>query len=358
MSSPKNLLGQWFPHASKPFIANAPMLGTANSTLSAAVTAASGFGFIGGGYDFSPESKQMSALSNELAATRKLLGLADKPNEPVSIGVGFITFHPSALPHFINVLKPILQQHKPAAVWLFAPAETNPGTHASIIPTLKDFSEQWNMKVFVQVGTVSAARSAVLEGADVIIAQGVDAGGHQWTQGCGIVSLVPEIRDLLTSEFEGKEVVLLAAGGIMDGRGVAAALALGADGVVMGTRFITARESPAPETTKKVLLEARDGGATTIKSTVHDDVQGTGFWPVLYDGRAVMGESYRDHLEGVSLEDNVGKFKAAAKLGDASRRTVWAGTGVGLAREELSARDIIEGAQKLARKVAGGLQKL
>jgi len=287
-----------------------------------------------------------------------MLGLADKPDLPVPVGVGFITFHPSTLPHFINSLKSILPQHKPAVVWLFAPAETKPGTHASIIPGLKDLGRSWNIKVFVQVGSVSAARSAVLEGADVIVAQGVDAGGHQWTQGCGIVSLVPEIRDLLTSEFGGKEVALLAAGGIMDGRGVAAALALGADGVVMGTRFITARESPAPETTKKVLLEASDGGATTVKSTVHDDVQGTGFWPVLYDGRAVIGESYRDHLGGTSKEENVGKFKAAAKVGDASRKTVWAGTGVGLAREEMSAREIIEGAQKLARKVAGGLQKL
>jgi len=71
-----------------------------------------------------------------------------------------------------------------------------------------------------------------------------------------------------------------------------------------------------------------------------------------------MGESYRDHLGGVSLEGNVGKFKAAAKAGDTSKRTVWEGTGVGLAREEMSASDIVEGAQKLARKVAGGLQKL
>lgn len=81
--------------------------------------------------------------------------------------------------------------------------------------------------VFVQVGNVAAAREAVLDGADVLVTQGVDAGGHQFRQGAGIVSFVPEVRTMLEKEFGDKDISIVAAGGIADGRGVAGALALG-----------------------------------------------------------------------------------------------------------------------------------
>lgn len=90
--------------------------------------------------------------------------------------------------------------------------------------------------MFVQVGSVAAARDAVIAGADVIVAQGVDAGGHQWAQGAGVISLVPETRNLLGKEFPDREVGLVAAGGIADGSAVVAALALGAEAAVMGTK--------------------------------------------------------------------------------------------------------------------------
>ena len=67
----------------------------------------------------------------------------------------------------------------------------------------------------------------MLDGADVVVAQGGDAGGHQYANTSGLVSLVPEVRDMLDAEFPGRQVALLAAGGIADGRGVAAALTLG-----------------------------------------------------------------------------------------------------------------------------------
>jgi len=79
----------------------------------------------------------------------------------------------------------------------------------------------------VQVGTVGAARQAVKDGADVVVAQGVDAGGHQFASGAGVISLVPEVRTMLDTEFPDRDVALVAAGGIVDGRGVAAALTLG-----------------------------------------------------------------------------------------------------------------------------------
>lgn len=177
-------------------------------------------GFIGGGLDFSPHSRTMPALDSELARARALLALPAGATLP--LGVGFLTFKPA---NFLDAVAPALAAHRPAAVWLFAPAER--GHHARVIPALKAAGEPWGLRVFVMVGTVQAAREAVADGADVLVAQGTDAGGHQWARGASVVSLVPEIVDMLAAERVGREVPVVAAGGIVDGRGVAAALALG-----------------------------------------------------------------------------------------------------------------------------------
>lgn len=178
-----------------------------------------------GGYDFTPQSAQLRTLGSELAAARKALHLADRPLTPAPVGVGFILCHPSVA-RFEETALPLLLEHSPQAVWLFAPGPDpveGAEAQAGIIAALKGAG----FTVFVQVGTVDAARRAVGDGADVVVAQGVDAGGHQFARGAGVVSLVPEVRSMLDDEFGGREVALLAAGGIVDGRGVAAALALG-----------------------------------------------------------------------------------------------------------------------------------
>jgi len=81
--------------------------------------------------------------------------------------------------------------------------------------------------VFVQVGTLAAAKEAAMQGADVVVAQGGDAGGHQWKRGASVVGLVPEVMDMVDKQGIEKEVAVVAAGGIVDGRGVVAALGLG-----------------------------------------------------------------------------------------------------------------------------------
>lgn len=85
----------------------------------------------------------------------------------------------------------------------------------------------WDVKIFVQLGTVQAAGHAMAQGADVLVVQGVDAGGHQWAQGASLMSLLPEVRDLVARSARADEIAILAAGGIVDGRGCAAALGLG-----------------------------------------------------------------------------------------------------------------------------------
>ena len=177
-------------------------------------------GFIGGGFDFSNGSAQITALASELSRARSLLKLSS--HETLPIGVGFITFRPA---NFIQGIVPVLSEHRPAAVWLFAPATRD--QHAEIIPALKTAGITWGLKVFVQVGNLQSAREAVEDGADVLVVQGTDAGGHQWAKGTSIVSFLPEVVDMLDEDFKDSSISVIAAGGIMDGRGIAAALALG-----------------------------------------------------------------------------------------------------------------------------------
>lgn len=79
----------------------------------------------------------------------------------------------------------------------------------------------------MQVGNVAAAREALHDGADVLVAQGIDAGGHQFAAGAGIVSLVPEVKAMVEQEAKGREVAVVAAGGIANGSAVVSAIALG-----------------------------------------------------------------------------------------------------------------------------------
>jgi nitronate monooxygenase len=171
---------------------------------------------------FTATSPELAKLDASLEEARSHFD--DLPaGDPIPMGTGFITSHASTT-EFAKTALPILAKHRPAAVWLFAPdGDLKP--HPAIIKAVKGLDPA--PVVFVQVGNVAAAREAVKDGADVIVAQGVDAGGHQFRQGSGIVALVPEIRNLLDEEFAGQEIGLVAAGGIADGRGAAAALALG-----------------------------------------------------------------------------------------------------------------------------------
>jgi hypothetical protein len=182
-------------------------------------------GFVGGGFDFTPSGPQLTALEKEFTEARHLLGLnpisSGEADDTLPIGVGFLTFNAPTKPQ--AALIPLLRRHRPAAVWLFAPE--SPEQHVSLIASLKAASEPWGLKVFVQVGTIQSAMEAVQHGADVLVVQGSDAGGHQFAGNSSIITLLPEIHDLLKAI--GNEIPVLAAGGIMDGRGMAAALALG-----------------------------------------------------------------------------------------------------------------------------------
>jgi nitronate monooxygenase len=189
-------------------------------------------GFIQGGRAFKPESSDLPKLEVQLTETKSLLqdhspaaqggdsNNSDSSHGLLPVGVGFVLFSECAASHFGQTTVPILARHRPAAVWLFAPDPSRPETLGRVVDDLRSqrSSSGWDPRIVVQVGTVAAAREAASVGADVIVAQGVDAGGHGFVNAGSFVSLVPEIRDMLRAEFPDSEISVWAAGGIADGR--------------------------------------------------------------------------------------------------------------------------------------------
>ncbi|KAE8137717.1 hypothetical protein BDV38DRAFT_282652 [Aspergillus pseudotamarii] len=305
---------QIFPNTKSPYIANGPMHGYAYSRLASAVSSAGGYGFIAGGTDFRTGSPQLEQLQAELSTARSLLRIAS-PDEKLPIGNG--------------------SDHEPII---------------TAVHQLRE-KENWDVKVFVQVGTVQAAREAINYGADVLVVQGSDAGGHQWAQGASLISLIPEVKGLLHELDKTEEVRLLAAGGIVDARGMVAAMALGADGIVMGTRFIATVECAGPDVAKQKIISTTDGTSTTIKSRKHDVFNSTDFWPRQYDGRAIIGRSYEDFQSGVTDEEILKRHSEAMEKGEDDRTIIWAGTGIGSIKEVTTVKQLLNDARSEVRSI-------
>lgn len=214
----------------------APMALVSGGALASAVTGAGGLGMIGGGYG------DEAWLRRELAAAGNQ-----------RVGCGFITWSLAQQPHLLD----LALEHKPAAVMLSFgdPAPFAAKVKAAGIPLI------------CQVQTLSHACEALAAGADILVAQGTEAGGHGATR--GTIALVPAVVDLVSRNAP--EALVLAAGGLADGRGLAAALALGADGVLVGTRFYAAAESLAPDAVKRRITEI--GGDDTLRTSVFDIVR-------------------------------------------------------------------------------------
>jgi nitronate monooxygenase len=283
----------------------APMGSAAGGRLAAAVTNAGGLGLVGSGY------ASAETIRNELAEAGN-----------ARVGVGFITWalekNPSALDVALDA--------RPAAVMLSF------GDPAPFTGRIKDAG----CRIICQVQTLAQAKEAAAAGADIIIAQGRDAGGHSGTTR-GTMGLVPAVVDAVAP------IPVVAAGGIADGRGLAAALALGAAGVSMGTRFTASRESLWDQGMKAMALAA--GGDQTEQTRVFDVVRGAP-WPAIYPGRALRNAfSARWHGREEALAADWQAQETAylaTAPDDFATRVVWAGEGVDLVNDILSASEIIE----------------
>ena len=279
-------------------VVSAPMDGIAGGKLAAAVSSAGGLGLLGGGY-----SDDAAWFEREFAAAG---------NQP--IGCGFITWSLRATPQlFADVIA-----RKPKAIFLsFDDPE----------PFLSR-AKAAGIAVFCQLQTRADAERALDCGVDIIVAQGTEAGGHGGSR--ATFTLVPEIADLIAKRAP--ETVLCAAGGIVDGRGLAAALMLGADGVVVGTRFWAAQEALVPASLQQAALAA--GGDATVRQSLLDIVRGRA-WPERYTGRVLRNDFVREWLGReqalrADLSQQRLRYQAASRQADPSIAATIVGEGIGL----------------------------
>lgn len=323
------------PWVRSPLIVNAPMRLIALAPMAVAVAQAGGFGFLAAGTD-------VRDLKAELRKARDLVqNTSIKGSDPgvLPIGVGFINWGVD-----LSTALDAMKEQIPAAVWFFAPKRTE-----DLIEWTSKIRRLSNArtKIWIQIGTVAdAVEVAQTCNPDVLVVQGADAGGHGLAQGAGVVSLLPEVADALEEAGFGS-IPLIAAGGIVEGRGTAACLALGAQGVVMGTRFLASKEANITKGYQDDLLRTTDGGSTTARTGIYDTLRGITGWPSRYNGRGILNQSFWDAQKGQSTEENRRLYNEAMQKGDQGwgengRLTAYAGSGVGLVKEVKSAQDIVE----------------
>jgi nitronate monooxygenase len=250
------------------------------------------------------------------------------------VGIGFILWALDKNPKALDVAL----EAKPAAIMLSF-GDPTPYT---------DRIRKVGSKIVCQVQTLEQAKQAADAGADVIIAQGRDAGGHSGMTR-GTIGLVPAVVDAVGS------IPVVAAGGIADGRGLAAALSLGASGVSMGTRFTATQESLWDQEMKEKTVAS--GGDATAQTRVFDIVRGAA-WPAIYPGRALRNEFFEAwHGKEEALggrQKEVETSYLASDTRDFAQRVVWAGESVDLVRDIPSARDVIERIVDQAAQVLKG----
>jgi nitronate monooxygenase len=287
----------------------APMALASGGRLAAAVTGAGGLGLIGGGYgDEAWLRHEFEAAAGE------------------DVGCGLITWNLANNPQLLD----LVLEYEPVAVML---AFGDPAPFADKIHAA-------GSRLFCQVNTVREARAAVEAGADVIVAQGGEAGGHG-TAARSTFTFVPELADLLTDIAPATP--LLAAGGVADGRGIAAALTLGADGVMVGTRFWAAAEALVSPIAQQRAVAA--SGDDTIRTAAYDIVRNWD-WPSDYEMR-VLRNSFVDEWLGQeealrARQDEASRdYRKALAADDFDFANVTVGEAIGQINEILPAADLI-----------------
>jgi nitronate monooxygenase len=305
-------------------VLNAPMAGTATADLAAAVSAVGGFGLIGGTSGGGPDWLR--------AQIRAVRAQTDRP-----FGVGFI----SSFPSVDDLVQVALDERVSAINHSFAdPTPYVAPAHA------------YGVRVFAQVQTVAQAKRAARAGVDVIIAQGTEAGGH--TGSAGTLALVPSVVDVVG------EIPVVAAGGIADGRGLAAVLMLGAVGCWLGTRFVLSHEWGGGAWEQRAMLAA--SADDTLRTTAYDQIRGASFPQGIAD--RVLRNAFNTAWDGRALDEERRaelhrELEEAGRSEDSSVVDISAGMAVGLIHslEPASAivQRIVEEAERVLRDRHAGL---
>ncbi|MEU7895787.1 nitronate monooxygenase [Nonomuraea sp. NPDC049152] len=287
-------------------IALAPMGGSAGGALTAAVSRGGGLGLLGSG------NGDRDWMARELAI------VAQSTVKPWGIGFQSWAIDVGAVDRAL--------EHDPRAVMLSF-GDPSPFTERV---------RRAGAVLILQVTDMEEARQAVDLGADVIVAQGTESGGHGARRGRSTLPFVPVVVDLAAP------VPVLAAGGIADGRGVAAALALGAAGALIGTRFQATAEALVDPSIAAAIVEGR--GQDTERSRVLDIARGSR-WPSKYPART-LGHPYLDQWRGREAElaadpDARQAYQEGVARGDLPPLPVWAGEAVDLITDLPPAADLV-----------------
>jgi enoyl-[acyl-carrier protein] reductase II len=292
------------------------MAWVSTADLAAAVSEAGGLGIIGSGQAPGQWVREQ---------VRKAKQLTDKP-----FGVNVMLLSP-----FVDEVMEIIREERVAVV------TTGAGNPGKYVPSLQEAG----IRVIPVVASVALAKRLVRSGVDALIAEGLESGGHIGE--LTTMALVPQIVDAVN-------VPVIAAGGIYDGRGMASALALGAVGVQMGTRFMCAVECTIHEKVKELVIKAKDRDTViTGRSTGH---------PV----RVLYNKLARRFIEAEEkclsadeiLKMGVGSLKAAMVDGDVEMGSVMAGQVSAMVNRIQPAREIIEEVMSGAEKVMAMLGRM
>lgn len=286
-------------------VALAPMGGFAGGALAAAVSNGGGLGLVGGG-----RGDDADWCEHELAV------VADQTDRPW--GIGFQTW--ALMPAVLDVAL----GHGPAAVML---SFGDPSPFAEAV-------RRSEARLIIQVTDLDEARRALDVGADVVVAQGTEAGGHGGQR--ATLPFVPAVVDLAGS------TPVLAAGGIADGRGLAAALVLGAAGALVGTRFQASQEAlVAPEVVEAIVARTGDD---TERNRVLDIARGAP-WPHRYTARTLRNaflDRWRDRDDELTADEDARRaYREAASTGDLAVIPVWASEAIDLIHDVPSAATLV-----------------
>ena len=288
------------------------MAWVAEHNLAAAVSEAGGLGLIGGA------NAPGEVVREEI---RKARELTDKP-----FGVNVMLMSPFA----DDVAKVVVEE----GIKVVTTGAGNPGK----------YMEMWKnagIKVIPVVASVALARMMEKGGADAVVAEGTESGGHIGDQ--TTMSLVHQVADAVS-------IPVIAAGGIADGRGIAAAFMLGAEAVQMGTRFVVAKESIVHQKYKDRIIKAKDiDSAVTGRSHGH---------PI----RSLRNQMTREYLkmeqEGRPFEEleylTMGTLRKAVMEGDVMHGTVMAGQIAGMVKKEQTCKEMISEMTAEAEKLLSG----
>ena len=351
-----------YPWTKGPLVVGAPMRIISGPALALKISGAGGLGFIGPGakpehlHDTLKEAK--AQLKQDSADAGPLYG--GKKHDVLPIGTGFQTWAGD-----LKVATEALSKTRVAAVWLFAPRHG----HEELSEWTKGIREASpETKIWIQVASVKDAIAAATskDAPDVLVIQGTDAGGHSLKKSAGIMTLLPEVADALQNTIGSEaadKIPLIAAGGIIDSRGAAAALALGASGVALGTRFLASHEANLSRGYQDHVVGASDGGQTTVRTQHYNHLRGTMDWPEEFDARGLINQGWRDHAGGMDFEESKRRHDEAMKKGDEAwgeygRTATYAGTGVGLVREVKSAAEIVQEVRGGVQEVLNGAQEV